>query len=684
MGDLNKILRPKTIAAIGGNWAASVVKQCLLAGFDGTIWPVNPNRKDMLGIPCLPSIRDIPEPPDCTFIGVSREESISIMEYLAGVGAGGAVCFASGFAESVAEDKRGKKYQEELVSASGSIPFLGPNCYGMINYLDGIPIWPDVHGGTKCDTGVAIICQSSNIAINITMQSRGLPLGYVIASGNQAKISMAAIAIDLLEDPRVTAIGLYIEGFGDIREFEQLSLKARKKKIPIVVLKVGESEQATLLTYSHTSSIAGSAAGSRAFLKRLGFGQTFTIPEMIEALKILHLGGPLKGRKVASMSCSGGEACLMADLGSKINLDFVNLNSRQKNTLKNTLGSRVHLSNPLDYHTYLWGNEEELFKVFQGMMLGNQDLLYLVMDFPREDRCQGFGWDETLNAWLKAKEMTGARTAIVSLLPENMSENQSEYLSSQDIIPLCGLQEALNATDICADIGEGWESSDPVPIIKGNNSGTVFTADDKKIRHILSNRNVPFPRVQYFASEVEIESCIDELEFPVVLKAQGLLHKTEHGGVILNLTSAEALLEAANSMDSPNGFIVEEQVSNGVAEIMIGITNDIATGLMLTLGSGGIHSELWQDAQHLLLPVTKHEIAKTLEKLKIHSLLEGYRGKPGGDMECLIESIACLTDFAIENHETLVEIEINPFISLEKGGYAVDILARFTNESDKL
>ena len=177
---------------------------------------------------------------------------------------------------------------------------------------------------------------------------------------------------------------------------------------------------------------------------------------------------------------------------------------------------------------------------------------------------------------------------------------------------------------------------------------------------------------------------MDKLDYPVVLKAKGLLHRTEHGGVVLNLSSGEALLEAANSMDSPNGFIVEEQIFNGVAEVMIGITNDIATGLMLTLGSGGIHTELWQDIQHLLLPATNHEIAATLGKLKIYPLLEGYRGKPGGDVDCLIETIACLTDFAIENHDTLVEIEINPFISLEKSGYAVDILARFTNESDKL
>ncbi len=683
MDNLGRLFRPKTIASIGGDWAARVVEQCLLADFSGTTWPINPNRETMHGIPCLPSINDLPEPPDCTFIGVNREQTIPTLQYLAKEGAGGAVCFASGFAEVAGEDETGRKYQSELVIASGSMPILGPNCYGMVNYLDGIPIWPDVHGGKKRETGVAIICQSSNIALNISMQSRGLPLGYVITTGNQAKISMAAIALSLLEDSRVTAIGMYIEGFGNIREFEHLALLARQRKIPIIALKVGESDQAASLTVSHTSSLAGSTAGSRAFLSRLGFGQVSSIPEMVETLKILHLDGPLTGRRVASMSCSGGEACLMADLGSKRCLDFDSLNSNQEEVLTEALGPKVHLANPLDYHTYLWGNEEKLIKVFQAMMFGNYDLVYLVLDFPREDRCQGNGWKETLSAFVKATELTAARSAIVALLPDNLSEMESEDLFNQGIIPLHGMNEALIATETCADIGEGWARPDPLPIITGPNKlGTIVAADEIDIRKTLATYGLTFPKTNFFAKIEDINRNTEVIDYPVVLKTPGLMHKSEHGGVVLNLNTKESLLEAASSLDHSQGFMVEQQISNGLAEILIGVTNDITTGLMLTLGSGGIYSELIKDTQNLLLPTTSDDIRRILKKLTIWPLLEGYRGQPGCDVDCLVQSITGMAEFAIQNHRNLVEIEINPFISLAKGGYAVDILARFTNESN--
>lgn len=683
MNDLGRLFRPKTIASIGGDWAARVVEQCLRAEFSGKIWTINPNRKKMHGIPCLTSIHDLPEPPDCTFIGVNREKTISTLQYLAKVGAGGAVCFASGFAEVTGEDETGRRYQKDLVAASGSMPFLGPNCYGMVNYLDGIPIWPDVHGGKKRETGVAIICQSSNIALNITMQSRGLPLGYVVTTGNQAKVSMATIAKSLLEDSRVTAIGMYIEGFGNIREFEHLAHLARQSKVPIIALKVGESEQAASLTVSHTSSMAGSKAGSRAFLSRLGIGQVSSIPEMVEALKILHLGGPLNGRRVGSMSCSGGEACLMADLGSKRNLDFDCLNYNQKEALKVALGPMVHLANPLDYHTYLWGNEEKLTEVFQAMMLGDYNLTYLVLDFPRQDRCHGKGWQETLKAFVAATKLTGSRSAVVSLLSDNLSEIESENLCREGIIPLHGMQEALFATEICADIAERWNAPYPLPIITGPKKlDSVVSANDQDIRKTLETYGIPFPKVFFFANIEDISKNAEILDFPVVLKTPGLMHKSDKGGVVLNLNSRESLLEAVSRLDPSCGFMVEKQVSNGLAEILIGVTNDSSTGLMLTLGSGGIYSELWQDTQHLLLPTTAEDISRILKKLKIWPLLEGYRGKPGGDIDCLVRAITGVIDFAVQNHETLVEIEINPFISLAKGGYAVDILAQFTNESE--
>ena len=185
------------------------------------------------------------------------------------MGAGGAVCFASGFAE--VED--GADLNTALLLAAGEMPILGPNCYGMINNCDGALLWPDQHGCLPVARGVAILTQSSNIAINLTMQSRALPISYVITCGNQAQTTQAEIALGLLEDQRVTAIGLHIEGFGDIAAWQTLARVAKAKNIALIALKVGKSTQAQSATISHTASLAGSDAGAAALLDRLGIAR---------------------------------------------------------------------------------------------------------------------------------------------------------------------------------------------------------------------------------------------------------------------------------------------------------------------------------------------------------------------------------------------------------------------------
>jgi len=181
--------------------------------FDGEIWPLHPTLDEVHGYPCYRSIEDLPAAPDATFIGVNRHLTIEIVKSLAAIGAGGAVCFASGFSEAAAEDEEGVVLQRQLLEASGDLPIIGPNCYGLINYLDGALLWPDQHGGRRVSSGIAIITQSSNIAINMTMQRRGLPVAYVMTAGNQAKVSLARMACALLDDERVSAIGLHIEGW---------------------------------------------------------------------------------------------------------------------------------------------------------------------------------------------------------------------------------------------------------------------------------------------------------------------------------------------------------------------------------------------------------------------------------------------------------------------------------------
>jgi acyl-CoA synthetase (NDP forming) len=201
-------------------------------------------------------VLDLHRAPDAAFIGVNRHLTLDMVRELAARGAGGAVCFASGFGEAGEEG-----LQEELVAAAGSMPVIGPNCYGLLNYADGVALWPDQHGGMRLAVGArgaAILTQSSNIAINLTMQRRGLPLAYVVTAGNQAQTGLSEIALGLIEDDRVSVLGLHIEAFDSVPGFERLAARARELRKPIVALKAGRSEQARAAAISHTASLAGS------------------------------------------------------------------------------------------------------------------------------------------------------------------------------------------------------------------------------------------------------------------------------------------------------------------------------------------------------------------------------------------------------------------------------------------
>ncbi len=207
---LDRLIRPRTIAVFGGREARRVVEQCDRMGSAGEIWPVHPKLDEILGRRCYRSVAELPAAPDAAFVGVNRTLTVDVVRALAERGAGGAVCYASGFSEAVAELSDGTELQHDLVEAAAGMPIIGPNCYGMINGLDGALLWPDQHGMVRVESGVAILTQSSNIAINLTMQRRGLPISYLMTAGNEAQIGLSDLACAVLEDPRVTASGLHI------------------------------------------------------------------------------------------------------------------------------------------------------------------------------------------------------------------------------------------------------------------------------------------------------------------------------------------------------------------------------------------------------------------------------------------------------------------------------------------
>ncbi|QWW72077.1 acetate--CoA ligase family protein [Rhizobium sp. WYJ-E13] len=676
---LDRLFRPQTIAVFGGREARRVIEQCDRMGFAGELWPVHPTLDEVLGRRCYRSVSDLPSPPDAAFVGVNRILTIEIVRSLSAAGAGGAVCYASGFSEAVAELADGSDLQWALVGAAGDMPILGPNCYGFINGLDGALLWPDQHGMKRVERGVAILTQSSNIALNLTMQTRGLPIAYVVTSGNQAQTSLCDLACGLLEDPRVTALGLHVEGFGDKTALERLAATARLTKKPVVVLKVGKSEQARQATLSHTASLAGGDAVADAVHARLGLGRVETLPALLETLKLLHVAGPLQGASISSMSCSGGEASLMSDAAIGRAVTFRDLEQKQLPRLRKILGDMVTLSNPLDYHTFVWGDLARQTEAFTAMFEGSYDLNLVVLDFPRGDRCEAADWVTTVDAVTAAASATGALAGIMATLPENMPEAVADRLIAEGVVPFCGIDETLIAAEIAAGIGHAWRKPPSLPLLNvAPVEGAIETLTEADAKTELDLAGLRIPKGRVASSPLQAADCAARLGFPVVLKALGVPHKTEAGAVALNLKDAKAVSDAASKMTATRGFLVEQMIDRPVAELIVGASRDPVFGLSLTLGAGGIFVELLEDSVILPLPTTRSEISEAISRLKIGKLIEGYRGRPKGDLEATVTAVARAADYVVMNAARLEELDINPLMVLPEGHgvAAVDALIR--------
>lgn len=677
---LDRLTRPKTIAVFGGKEAGRVVEQCRKMGYEGEIWPVHPTKADVHGYPCYRSVADLPGSPDASFVGVNRQLTIDIIRELAGRGAGGAVCYASGFREAVSELADGDDLQAALVAAAGDMPILGPNCYGFINMLDGALMWPDQHGMLRTESGVAVLTQSSNIACNISMQQRGLPLAYLMTAGNQAQTGLADLACTVMQDPRVTAVGLHVEGFDSLEALERLAGLSWQLKKPVAMLKVGKSEAAQLATVSHTASLAGNDTVSSALLARLGIARVKTLPELLETLKLLHLCGPLDTNEISSMSCSGGEASLMADAGVGRNISYRALNPEQLKPLRETLGQMVTLANPLDYHTFVWGNGEKQTTAFSAMMQGGYALNLVVLDFPRRDRCDAADWQTTVEAIVAAHRATGANAGVVTSMAENLPEDVAIGLMQEGVVPFYGIEEALAAAEAAAFIGVAWKKPVAKPLLKmPSGAGEAVTLNEDEAKRELAAYGLPVPAGLVEMSPEAAADAAERLGFPVALKGRGVAHKTEAGAVKLNLKSREDVLAAAHAMAGvAQGYLVEKMAGRPVAEIIIGALRDPVAGLVLTVGAGGILVELLEDSALITLPASAEAISEAIGGLKIKKLLDGYRGGPKGDIVALERAVASVAAYLTANAAAIDELDINPVMVLPEGEgvVAVDALIR--------
>lgn len=709
MSALARLFRPRSIAVVGGGaWCEAVLKQCRRSGHAGPLYAVHPTRPGVAGHATVPDVESLPESPDATFIGVNRDATLNVVRSLAARGAGGAVCFANGFAESA----DGVERQRELLEVAGPVALLGPNCYGFLNNLDGVALWPDQHGCVQVTRGVAIVTQSSNIALNLTMQRRGLPIAYLVTCGNQAQQGLAAISRTLLDDDRTTALGLYVEGFGDLRELEQLAQHAGRLGKPIIVLKSGRSDAARQATLSHTASLAGSDAGATALMQRLGLTAVASLAALIETLKVMHVFGACRGSgpngtlQLASLSCSGGEAALVADSANALEARRSSLKGVSQNTrlafplpgverqarLRTVLGPRIAIANPLDYDTGVWRDGDALQSVFVTMSGADIDVTLLVLDFPRGDRCDAHEWENVIAALERAARETGTRYAVVASLPDNLPESMAERLMLSGIVPLAGIEDALTALRAAADGSRGPGDDAAMPLLlarsrpatdttgapQGMQLKTLLTESDAK--RVLADHGLSIPAGVQVSSPDEAAAAASRIGFPVVLKGEGFAHKSENGAVVVGLCDPESVAGAATAMPATS-FLVEQQIPAGAVELLIGVVRDEAHGFVLTLAAGGVYTEVMDDSASLLLPTTRKRIDRALSSLRTAALIDGARGRSGASRDVIIEAVLAVQRYIMANALHVLEVEINPLLCTRHAAVALDALIVTTDSS---
>lgn len=691
--NLQRLLAPKTMAFIGGTQVERTLTVLRRQPFDGAVHVVHPKKTEIAGYSCVSSIAELPAVPDAVFLAVNADASIRSLEELNAMGAGGVVCYASGFAEI---GEAGAERNAAFIKAAGDMAVVGPNCYGLVNYVNHGSIWPSPYPVLKGGRGAAVISQSGNVTGHLVSNGRHVPYSYLISAGNQAVLGFEDYIDFLIDDPNVTCLGLFMEGIRDVPTFARACQRARAHGMPVIACRSGRSELGAVLAASHTSSLAGRNDHYDALFDRLGVISTDTVPQFLEMMKIASLAPPLAGKRLSVYSSSGGDNGLAADYCSFAGLELPQPSAEAVSVVKPMLPEFGHVSNPFDFTAGYWGNEKLLTPMFSTLLSGACDAGMLVVDYPPEsspysDTTSHEAMDRALAAAGKA---TGKPVFHASVKTEGITAQATEKMIAQGIVPLQGLHDAAIViakwADHCARVRRDKASpegalSTLAPHAVKPLEGATRTVNEAESKARLARFGLPVPKGEVM-SIADMASLPDTFATPMVMKVvhDEIPHKTEAGGVALNLRGKAEALAAAERIRASvaryapgvtaDRFLLEPMLAPPLAELIVGVKRDPLFGMVLVVGAGGIFVELLKDAVPLLLPTTADDVKAALTSLKCFPLMAGFRGRPAASLDQVVSAVMAIADYAAANLDTLVELDVNPLMVSETGAVAVDAL----------
>lgn len=694
IASLDRLLRPRSIAIVGasekpGALGASVLTNLECAGFSGDIHLINPKRDEIAGRVCIKSVDDLPEGVDAAVLAIPRVAVLDTVKALARRNVGAAIIFSAGFAEGGAAGMAEQQELARIADAAGMV-VEGPNCLGLVNFVDGIPLTFVELPPVKVNSGarVGIVSQSGAMAavLGVSLISRELPLSFSVSTGNEAASGVEDYVDYLIADANTRVIAMIVEQFRKPARFLDAARRARSAGKRIVLLHPGRSSAARESAATHTGAMAGDYAVMRTLVERAGVIFAETLEELGDLAEIALRCGQLPQGGTAVIAESGAFKALTLDFCEAIGLALPPLSDGDSPALRAALPDFVPVSNPLDV-TAQGLVDPDLYRRTIAALVDDDRFGTIIVPLIQTDPVTSTIKFPTISEAIR--DLKPAKPVIVAGLDEG-AEVPVEYIAKLRAlnVPYFPTTERVyRAVKRLADfsnrdfsVGEGAPA--PLPGLAAEN-GVI---PEYRAKALLAPLGVPFPQAKLATTVEDAVAAAESMGFPVVLKAQSadLSHKSDAGGVIVGLADVKALragwekLAANVAHHRPDlvldGVLVEKMGERGT-ELIVGARNDPDWGPVILLGFGGITAELCHDVRLLPHDLTRDAIIAQMRLLKSGALLDGFRGSPALDIGAVADIVMALGRL-LAAEPAIREIDLNPVVAypMGQGAVALDAL----------
>ncbi|MFN8590258.1 MAG: acetate--CoA ligase family protein [Thermomicrobiales bacterium] len=680
---LAPLLRARSFAVVGASatpdtFGSALWRQLRDGDHGGAVYPVNPGRSEIDGAPCYPSLAALPEPVDCALLAVSDARVEESLRAVAEARIPAAVIFGG---LPVPGDESPLPERLRAIAGEAGITLLGGNAMGFYNAVDRLYVSGYPPQTRPPADGIGFISHSGSTFSAFANNQRGLRFSYLISPGQELVLTAADFLWFLLEQPETRVVGLFLETVRDPERFVAALAESARRKIPVVVLKVGTSEQGRAMTMAHSGALAGSDAAFAAVCDRWHVIQVRSLDEMADTLELLAAPVRPRGGGLALGGDSGGERALIVDRAAEIGVPWAVVSDETLATIGSVLDPGLEPANPLD----LWGSGHDWQQVYEtclGALARDPatGMIVLAVDLVPGSRLVP-GYCEAIE---RVAAETGTPAAVMGNLTAAIDPIAAGWLREHGIPVLMGTDTGLAAIRHLLE----WRPAEPDWDFARFNA-----ARSERWREVIGDRTQPLDEIESKAvladwgiptvSERVVDgaaaaaAAAEMLGWPVVLKtaAPGLIHKSDAGGVKLGLAERAEVVAAYAELNERFGprVVVQRHVSaTGRVELFLGVSRDPQFGPLVTVGLGGIWVEVLRDVRNVLPPIDAAAARRLLLSLRAAPLLRGARGAPPVDLPALATTIASFSRMAASLGDVIEQIDVNPLLAGPEGVVAVD------------